>query len=179
MPSLNDRSQHILVAKFVLALAAGGSVLGANAETSRGDYGTYNCRAHRVVGIQGDQIWGEIDLPEEKRAFVIHIQQITAEEKSDAERLYCANLSALKRDQPLSVPEYDVWWHCRTSSRLTFSQGKSQRELRGDGGWTVVGQTFNDSLRGYFHIKGQRYWYAYQELPLEYYYLEEGECMRK
>jgi hypothetical protein len=177
MPTTFTQSCYALQLGLILCTArcyAGDSI----------EYGTYVCVVQRSVGIQGDgadRRQGRIKLPDEQEKFVMKIEGLGKPE--GLERVACANAPA-KRER-MSPPEryrtsgYDLWWSCDTTVKLTFSKGKSARELRADR-LRGMDSIFRENLAGFltFNPATMRYSYSYFEFPMNF-YLEEGVCEKK
>ena len=148
-----------------LAILAGPDT--APAETA---YGTYQCKAERAVGLQGDaasaqRYSGRVGLRAAEQGFTITIDRT---EVGRGKR--CKTARPGSEDSPVG-DEYSRWWFCKATTELTFSPGKYAEPLRGDDR-----HIFRDRLSGWLHLaEDLRYVFAYTDFAGNF-FLEEGTC---
>jgi len=134
------------------------------------DFGTYQCVAERVVGLQGDaggegRYAGRIQLNPGEQHFSVTIDRT---ERGRGRR--CRSDRTGAADSPVQ-DEYSLWWFCRATTELSFSAGKYGESLRGDDL-----HIFRDRLSGWFHLADDlRYVFAYTDFGGNF-FLEEGTC---
>ena len=149
----------------VLALLAAATPSGA--ETA---FGTYQCGAERVVGLQGDaqsdrRYAGRIQLSPGEQRFSVTLDRT---ERGRGRRCRTDRTGAV--DSPVQ-DEYSLWWFCRATTELSLSAGKYGEPLRGDDL-----HIFRDRLSGWFHLADDlRYVFAYTDFGGNF-FLEEGTC---
>jgi hypothetical protein len=149
------------------ALAFVAAAMPSGAETA---FGTYQCVAERVVGLQGDvgsdgRYAGRIQLNPGEQRFSVTLDRT---ERGRGKRCRAERLSVA--DSPVQ-DEYSLWWFCRATTELSFSAGKYGEPLRGDDL-----HIFRDRLSGSFHLADDlRYVFAYTDFGGNF-FLEEGIC---
>ena len=133
-------------------------------------FGTYQCTAEHVVGLQGDigsdrRYAGRIQLNPGEQRFSVTLDHT---ERGRGKRCRSDWLGAA--DSPVQ-DEYSLWWFCRATTELSFSPGKYGEPLRGDDL-----HIFRDRLSGWFHLADDlRYVFAYPDFGGNF-FLEEGTC---
>ena len=133
--------------------------------------GSYPCVVHRTVGLQSDatkreRFAGAIKQPVEAERLLLKIAPINNDERTWCQKAKAGVQSV--RD------EYDLWWKCKSTSEVTFSQGKNSMPLRSDDI-----HIFRERLGGWLHIiKGLKYTYAYPDYSGNF-YLEERVCQKQ
>jgi hypothetical protein len=150
------------------------SVLALFAATTPGGaenaFGTYQCAAERVVGLQGDvgsdrRYAGRIQLNPDEQRFSVTLDRT---ERGRGRR--CRSDRTGTADSPVQ-DEYSLWWFCRATTELSFSPGKYGEPLRGEDL-----HIFRDRLSGWFHLADDlRYVFAYTDFAGNF-FLEEGTC---
>ncbi len=155
---------------FALVAAAVGVFAAASPSGAETTFGTYQCAAERVVGLQGDagsdgRYAGRIQLNPGEQRFSITVDRT---ERGRGRR--CRTDRTGAAESPVQ-DEHSLWWFCRATTELSFSAGKYGEPLRGDDL-----HIFRDRLSGWFHLADDlRYVFAYTDFGGNF-FLEEGTC---
>lgn len=160
--------------RFCPAVLAIGLVMPMASFSAEGSLepGSYACIAQRAEGMQGNadpgkRGWGRIEIAPEQERFLVKISKI-----DEDQRRWCSSASV---GQLGKEDHRRLWWECKASYELTFSQAKYSLPLRGE-----YLHTFHGSAHGTFHMTVTlTYVFVLADYDVGNFYLEEGVCQKQ